>query len=61
MKRVSAATNGAFACELVLIALHIVRRPWVARLMQVVLILGALGNDFVVSEFRVNQLRICCF
>jgi len=41
--------------SLVLIALLIVRRPWVARLMQVVLILGAL--EWVRTLYELAQLR----
>ena len=40
---------------LVLIALLIVRRPWVARLMQVVLILGAL--EWVRTLYELAQIR----
>ncbi len=41
--------------SLVLIALLIVRRPWVARLMQVVLILGAL--EWVRTLYELAQVR----
>ena len=41
--------------SLVLIALLIVRRPWVARLMQVVLILGAL--EWVHTIYELVQVR----
>jgi len=40
---------------LLLIALLIVRRPWVARLMQVVLILGAL--EWVRTLYELVQVR----
>ena len=40
---------------LVLIALLFVRRPWVARLMQVVLILGAL--EWVRTLYELAQVR----
>jgi hypothetical protein len=40
---------------LVLIALLIVRRPWVARLLQVVLILGAL--EWVHTIYELVQVR----
>ena len=40
---------------LALIALLIVRRPWVARLMQVVLILGAL--EWVRTLYELAQVR----
>jgi hypothetical protein len=40
---------------LLLIALLIVRRPWVARLMQVVLILGAL--EWVRTLYELAQVR----
>ncbi len=40
---------------LVLIALLIVRQPWVARLMQVLLILGAL--EWVRTIYELVQLR----
>lgn len=41
---------------LVLIALLIVHRPWVARLMQVVLILGAL--EWVRTLYELVQVRV---
>ena len=41
--------------SLLLIALLIVRRPWVARLMQVVLILGAL--EWVRTLYDLVQVR----
>jgi len=41
--------------SLVLIALLFVRRPWVARLMQVVLILGAL--EWVRTLYELAQVR----
>ena len=41
--------------SLVLIALLIVRRPWVVRLMQVVLILGAL--EWVRTLYELVQVR----
>jgi hypothetical protein len=41
--------------SLVLIALLTVRRPWVARLMQVVLILGAL--EWVRTLYELVQVR----
>jgi hypothetical protein len=41
--------------SLVLIALLIVRRPWVARLMQVALILGAL--EWVRTLYDLAQVR----
>ena len=41
--------------SLVLIALLIVRRPWVARLMQVVLMLGAL--EWVRTLYELAQVR----
>ncbi len=41
--------------SLVLIALLIVRRPWVARLMQFVLILGAL--EWVRTLYELAQVR----
>ena len=41
--------------SLALIALLIVRRPWVARLMQVVLILGAL--EWVRTLYELAQAR----
>ena len=40
---------------LALIALLVVRRPWVARLMQVVLILGAL--EWVRTLYELAQVR----
>jgi hypothetical protein len=40
---------------LALIALLIVRRPWVARLMQVVLVLGAL--EWVRTLYELAQVR----
>ena len=45
---------GVFS-SLVLCALLIVRRPWVARLMQVVLILGAL--EWVRTLYELAQAR----
>ena len=41
--------------SLVLVALLIVRRPWVARLMQIVLILGAL--EWVRTLYELAQER----
>jgi hypothetical protein len=43
------------AAALVLIALLIVHRPWVARLMQVVLVLGAL--EWVYTIYELVQVR----
>ena len=40
---------------LALIALLVVRRPWVARLMQVVLILGAL--EWLRTRYELAQVR----
>jgi len=47
-------TIGVFG-SLVLVALLIVHRPWVARLMQVVLILGAL--EWVRALYELAQVR----
>jgi len=41
---------------LLLIALLVVRRPWVARLMQVVLVLGAL--EWVRTLYELAQVRV---
>lgn len=42
--------------SLLLIALLIVRRPWVARLMQVVLVLGAL--EWLRTLYELVQVRV---
>ena len=42
--------------SLVLIALLIVRQPWVARLMQIVLVLGAL--EWVRTLYELAQVRV---
>ena len=42
--------------SLLLIALLLVRRPWVARLMQVVLVLGAL--EWVRTLYELTQVRL---
>jgi len=42
--------------SLVLIALLVVRRPWVARLVQVALILGAL--EWIRTLYELVQVRV---
>ncbi len=42
--------------SVLLIALLFVRRPWVARLMQVVLVLGAL--EWVRTLYELTQVRV---